>query len=475
MIKNERQYAITRSKADSLRRALHEAPAPDERPDIDPRILNVHKAGIEEILAELTEDLQEYEQLQAGATSATSIREFADLPRALIRARISRSWTQEELAERVGMHSQQIQRYEATDYASASLATLGRIANALQVGIEGIVEPRENAGTLLSRAMAKVRAAGLSREFIERRLLGSPLADGGEEPGAATRRLSALSRALRLPLPSLLSQSSAGLGAESQVLFKLPSGYHQTNPLYLRYVETLAEAVAKARPIDGHRRSRIATSSRETHEQIRDEYGVISFSSVLDYVWSRGIPVVPLLDAAEFHAACFQASSGPVIFIKQRHRLAARWMFDLLHEVSHASESTTDEGWIALDDDHQVDGDEREQRANRFAGNVALAGKAETLAEAVVSRAAGRVDWLKIAVAGVAREENVDQGALANYIALRLSRQGLNWWGTAHNLQRGGEDPWGEARDKLLSRLRLELLENYELELLQLALEEEDE
>jgi transcriptional regulator with XRE-family HTH domain len=47
--------------------------------------------------------------------------------------------TQEELAEKIGMKSQQLQRYEATDYGSASLSRIAEIADVLQVGLGGEV------------------------------------------------------------------------------------------------------------------------------------------------------------------------------------------------------------------------------------------------------------------------------------------------------------------------------------------------
>ena len=50
-------------------------------------------------------------------------------------ARIARGWTQRQLAEALGMAEQQIQRYEANDYRSTSLARLCDIANALGVTV----------------------------------------------------------------------------------------------------------------------------------------------------------------------------------------------------------------------------------------------------------------------------------------------------------------------------------------------------
>jgi transcriptional regulator with XRE-family HTH domain len=54
----------------------------------------------------------------------------------MIRARIALGLTQKQLAERVGLKEQQIQRYEENDYASASFSRLKEIIKALGLDIE---------------------------------------------------------------------------------------------------------------------------------------------------------------------------------------------------------------------------------------------------------------------------------------------------------------------------------------------------
>jgi DNA-binding XRE family transcriptional regulator len=57
--------------------------------------------------------------------------QLADLGALLVQARIARGWTQRELAERLGLHMQKIQQYEATSYEGASAARLLEVARAL--------------------------------------------------------------------------------------------------------------------------------------------------------------------------------------------------------------------------------------------------------------------------------------------------------------------------------------------------------
>jgi transcriptional regulator with XRE-family HTH domain len=53
------------------------------------------------------------------------------LPEMLIEERKRLNLTQRQLAEKLGIKEQQVQRYEATRYQSASLQRLGEVATAL--------------------------------------------------------------------------------------------------------------------------------------------------------------------------------------------------------------------------------------------------------------------------------------------------------------------------------------------------------
>jgi HTH-type transcriptional regulator/antitoxin HipB len=84
-------------------------------------------------LGDLEAELAEYDALHdATLIEATGIEQ---LPTALIRARIACGLTQRQLAERVELQEQAIQRYEATDYAGVSFARLVEIAEALDLTI----------------------------------------------------------------------------------------------------------------------------------------------------------------------------------------------------------------------------------------------------------------------------------------------------------------------------------------------------
>lgn len=133
MIKNERQYRITKAQAAKFEAALESFVAQSaEDKTAPPRLIKAQADALRSQLESLRKELREYEEVKAGEISPPNLSYIADLPQDLIRARIAAGLSQKELAERLGMPEQQIQRYEAADYESVSLARIMEIAKALQ-------------------------------------------------------------------------------------------------------------------------------------------------------------------------------------------------------------------------------------------------------------------------------------------------------------------------------------------------------
>jgi HTH-type transcriptional regulator/antitoxin HigA len=76
-----------------------------------------------------------YDRLRAGQVTKFEARSLADLPEILIQARIARGLSQRELGDYLGLKEQQVQRYEAERYRSASLDRLVEVSDALGVQI----------------------------------------------------------------------------------------------------------------------------------------------------------------------------------------------------------------------------------------------------------------------------------------------------------------------------------------------------
>lgn len=132
MIKNERQYRITKAQAEKFTKALQEFTPAQHR--MDSAVLRkAQLAALKSQLADLPRELAEYEMLKSGRRKVVVLESFEDLPKTLIQARIARGLTQEELAAKLGLKPQQVQRYEATEYRSVSLERVTEVARVLGV------------------------------------------------------------------------------------------------------------------------------------------------------------------------------------------------------------------------------------------------------------------------------------------------------------------------------------------------------
>jgi Zn-dependent peptidase ImmA (M78 family) len=242
---------------------------------------------------------------------------------------------------------------------------------------------------------------------------------------------------------------------------------------YATYARVLAEFVVAATTLGP---TRLPDSPDQIHSDLEGGSGV-SFRDVLDYAWEHGVVVLPLKDPGAFHAALWDIDGVCIVVLKQSTRTSDRWAFDLAHEFCHAVDHASGRRLLPdgiVDDDSISEwaADPDEQRANRFAGRALLGLRADALAKSVADQAGGKVDRLKRPLAAAAAAEGVSAGALANYVAFRLARQGINWWGAATNMQDREEDPWRVARDALLARLNFGALDEQSRGLLVQALSE---
>jgi HTH-type transcriptional regulator/antitoxin HipB len=131
MIKNQKQASLTKEK---LKMLLQEQEAfENSAADKGKAELLLGRNSFEALIGDLQAEINEYEQLTQGNLHIIEGRHLEDTARLLISARIAQKISQRELAQRLGIQEQQVQRYEATDYESANLARLGEIASALEI------------------------------------------------------------------------------------------------------------------------------------------------------------------------------------------------------------------------------------------------------------------------------------------------------------------------------------------------------
>lgn len=480
MITNERQYKITRSEAERFRRAIGDLAKSEPHDNVHPRLLQAEREAMESQLADLQAELMEYDRLKSSDLSVIAISSFDELADGLIKARIAGGLSQKALAERLGLKEQQIQRYEAERYASASYQQLRQIADALGVRIKNeILLPvaPDSFGGLVN----KLHQVGLERDFLLNRLLPSTDAArasgevGSDDDYRLTAKVgSVLERVFGWTQDNVFGAHAlvAPRFAAAEARFKMPPNrVRVATSLYAAYANYLAVvALNGARSLP---KGEIPTDAAAMRRCILRTYRSVDLKSTLHTAWDLGVVVLPLRDRGAFHGACWRYEGRNAIVLKQTSRHEARWLFDLLHELFHAGERPDADALEVIEAEETSAArrnSEEEIAASQFAGEVILDGKAETLAQTCVQTARKSVERLKSVVPAIAAKSGVSVGALANYLAFRLSWQGVNWWGTAANLQADGDDPWMIARDVFVERFPYDIDNKLDRQLLDRAL-----
>jgi ribosome-binding protein aMBF1 (putative translation factor) len=137
MIFNERQYLTTKAKINEFIQAIEKIESAEELSDVNQKLRQqVHLDALNSQLEELQAELAEYEALKSGKIESVTINSFEEWPEVLIKARIARGWSQEQFANILEVHPQQIQRDESTRYAGSSLRKIIAIQKALGITVK---------------------------------------------------------------------------------------------------------------------------------------------------------------------------------------------------------------------------------------------------------------------------------------------------------------------------------------------------
>ena len=154
MIKNERQYWTTKSQAERFECTLAELSGGKVDVGVHPLIAKAREDATRSRLSDLKADIREYEALKAGKFDMDKLAVVSMFPEMLIKARIALGMTQRDLAARIGLKEQQIQRYEATDYATASLSRIRDVVGGLRVKDISLTSPSSETDILFKSLRA---------------------------------------------------------------------------------------------------------------------------------------------------------------------------------------------------------------------------------------------------------------------------------------------------------------------------------
>ena len=252
MITNDVQYRTAKAQVDRLQRLRAElAQRPVEPNDGElRRKLETH--AVESQVSELRAELEEYDALRSGEAAVGHLNTLDDLPRLLVRARIAAGMSQKALAERMGLKEQQIQRYESSDYSSASLSRLREVASALAFQV-AIPDRMPTSDALVKQ----LSGLGLDRSFVRRRIAPAALREAhkGESDMAPVIDLaSRVGRVFGMDASSVLAGTQ--IEPDNRVLaaanFKIPKGATTERvaayTVYAHYVALMALQATEGSP-----------------------------------------------------------------------------------------------------------------------------------------------------------------------------------------------------------------------------------
>lgn len=483
MIKNERQLRITKTQLDNFQKHL-KLIAKEKKDGRDSELLYVEETAIKEQIKELKNQIADYESIWGSKKIIPVLDSIDKIPRALIEARLSFGLSQRELAERMGLKEQQIQRYESTEFESASLARIKQLIKALDLKVTDnfkLFDEKITYGDLFN----KIKEFGLDLDVIYTRILPPEISthikkvkksdildtEGGEF-------INYFSHIFPLTPEKLLGNNPlkmeiADLG---NVRFKLRKKHNpKSTTAYTFYAHYIALSVLQATK-QLHVKP-LPTDPYEIHREIIESYGSLSLENAIRYVWNLGTPVLSLDDPGAFQGAYFKEQNRGIILLKSRTKSSARWTFDLFHEYWHATQHQSDTTQYILDvEDFEKDNSAKEEiEASLFAGAVLLGRSPDKLVQMCLKEANMDLSYLKSAVQQIAKRENVPLDVLANCVAYRLSEEGHDWWGTAEKLQNQDTNIPLIVKEVLMEFINLDLLTEFDFNLLKRALDTSEE
>ncbi|WP_044410200.1 XRE family transcriptional regulator [Thiomicrospira microaerophila] len=474
MIKNNKQLTLTKQRITEFAEVIEQLRLNGS--DLSPLLA---KAQLDALIAQkntLEKEVYEYEKLISGEFDILDVETISDLPKALIRARISLGLTQKDLADRLGKKEQQIQRYENTDYQSASFSTLVSIVAALDLKVtEDIFLPKES--RVKNLLLKKLSDAGLDKTFVERRI--SPRSvDVHDYSTWVEKTVERLTSIFGWSKEFLLGDSPLVIGRDASMVarFKMPaSANEEYATAYTQYAYSIANIVAaniqsEIKPL--------SDDAQNVRNEIIQEYGEVNFTNAIQYVMGLGIPVISLNDSGAFHGATWRIDGRNVIVLKQKSRQTSKWLFDLMHEYYHATQSPDLKEFSVIElsetsEERRLD--DEELRANAFAAKILLGDEAESYVAQCFKSARGNIAWLKNAVFQVAKKHDINCGVLAYQVARRLDEMSKekgkeqNWWGAANNLQENECDPLALSQELLLKSTSMANMSEANRELLEQA------
>jgi HTH-type transcriptional regulator/antitoxin HigA len=366
MITNERQYRITITQLEKFRKAIDDFDIQAVIKQTKSKVLA--KAELDALRSEyenLSIQLHEYETLKSGTVEILKASSLEELPSILIRARIAKGLSQRQLAEAIGLKEQQIQRYEAEEYASANLPRLAEIAKALNLNISEIAKLRTEPKRPLSVDESDLAWDRFPiKEMYRRNWFDKPTIL--EPPLSLSEAVANAEELVKAFVKYSLSKQVHVLSRQ-----RIRAGSSVNRYALLAWQCRVITLAKKEKAVNNYNRKAITGKwLTELAHISRDNDGPIKAIEYLRYSGIRFV-ILPHLSQTHLDGAAFLLPEGsPIIGLTLRFDRIDNFWFVLFHEVIHIMKHLHKGNIESIFDDLDIDAEGIEQEADKLAGEI---------------------------------------------------------------------------------------------------------
>ncbi len=399
MITNERQYRITKSQITNLTKAAKSFTFEETvNPESSISLAKIEMEALKSEITVLSEQISDYEALKLGAVSVFKANSLQELPMILIQARIAQGLTQRQLATKLELKEQQIQRYESEVYASANIRRLAEVANTLNLEVAEIAEFKKSTPDGRSRKQEEIVWTRFPIKEMYRRnwfesFSGSLSAALNEAENLTKNFVTSNIQKPSLALHRKHVRSGSALDPYALLAW-------ECRVLYLAN-KSVHRKLFNRKLLDEEWVKNLVTLSTYQDGPIKAK----------EYLRSAGIILIvePHLPNTHLDGAAFLQKSSPVIGLTLRYDRLDNFWFVLLHELFHIIKHLRKGDLENIFDDLEAESNEIESEADYLAGEALIP-------ERVWETALARYDRSEDSVRSLSKELGISPAIIAGRI-----------------------------------------------------------
>ena len=428
--------------------------------------------GINAITEDLKQQIQWYELVKKNDIVFDKIETLDDLPTTIIGKRIQLNIKQEEFAPKLGMNLDEYIKLENDDFYGITPELLNKILLGLNVDNPNHILEK-NYEQLVPIIECNLKTLNFNKKFLSFFMPTSieHIREMLHEKSNSTfylieEFLESFKKVFLINLENKVTPLH--LNSALAVAFKRKINVSEDRLTFTTsYAAYVLGIVANQMPLS----AAIKADPINIREIILENYGAVTIETCLDYIWSLNISVIPLNLHSSFHGACFDFEGTKAIALSQQNLSVPRWKFDMLHEFYHAL--TMDYSAYIERTEIMEQDDEEEKTASEFASFVIFGQEMDSFLKLVIERSEGQIERMKSNITSIAEEYCLNIDDFSNYVAYRISKRPVNFWGVAANLQKDNRNPIDILRSYLIKHINVKQLNPFELEIFQKTLNNE--